>query len=34
MLKGDAHIATRAHDYKIPNTAKKGKEFENPSVLL
>jgi hypothetical protein len=25
MLKGDAHIATRAHDYGMPSTAKKGK---------
>jgi hypothetical protein len=34
MLKGDAHIATRKHDYGIPNTSKKGKEVENPSVPL
>jgi hypothetical protein len=34
MLKGDTHIATRAHDYRMPNTAEKGKEAENPSVPL
>jgi hypothetical protein len=34
MLKGDAYIATRAHDYGMPNTAEKGKEAENPSVPL
>jgi hypothetical protein len=26
MLKGEAHIATRAHDYRMPSTAEKGKE--------
>jgi hypothetical protein len=33
MLKGDAHIETRTHDYKIPNTSKKGKEAEKPCPL-
>jgi hypothetical protein len=34
MMKGDAYIETRAHDYRMPNTAKKGKEVENPYVPL
>jgi hypothetical protein len=34
MLKGDAHIATRAHDYGMPSTSEKGKEVENPYVPL
>jgi hypothetical protein len=34
MLKGEAHIATRAHDYRMPSTAEKGKEAENPYVPL
>jgi hypothetical protein len=34
MLKGDAHIDTREHDYGVPNTIEKGKEVENPSVPL
>jgi hypothetical protein len=34
MLKGDAHITTRAHNYGMPNTTEKGKEAENPSVPL
>jgi hypothetical protein len=34
MLKGEAHIATRAHDYRVPSTVEKGKEAENPSVPL
>jgi hypothetical protein len=34
MLKGDAHIATRTHDYGMPNTSEKGKEAENPSIPL
>ena len=34
MLKGDAHIATRTHDYKMPNTSEKGKEAENPPLPL
>jgi hypothetical protein len=34
MLKGEPHIATRAHDYGMPSTAEKGKEAKNPSVPL
>jgi hypothetical protein len=34
MLKGDAYIMIREHDYIIPNTAKKGKEAVSPSVPL
>jgi hypothetical protein len=34
MLKGEAHISTRAHDYGIPNTFEKSKEDENPFVPL
>jgi hypothetical protein len=34
MLKGDAHIATRTHDYGMPNTSEKGKEAKNPSIPL
>jgi hypothetical protein len=34
MLKDDAHIATRTHDYGMPNTSENGKEVENPSVPL
>jgi hypothetical protein len=34
MLKGEAHITTRAHDYKTPSTCEKGKEAENLSVPL
>jgi hypothetical protein len=34
MMKGDAYIATRAHDYRMPKTAKKGKEVVNPYVPL
>jgi hypothetical protein len=34
MLKGEAHIDTRAHDYGMPSTVEKGKEAENPSVPL
>jgi hypothetical protein len=34
MMKGDAYIETRAHDYIMPNTAEKGKEAENPYVPL
>jgi hypothetical protein len=34
MLKGEAHIATRAHDYGMPSTTEKGKEVENPYVPL
>jgi hypothetical protein len=34
MLKGYSHIATRTHDYGMPNTSEKGKEAENPYVPL
>jgi hypothetical protein len=34
MLKGDAHIETRARDYRISESAKKGKEATNPHVPL
>jgi hypothetical protein len=34
MLKGDSHIATRAHNYEIPSTFEKGKEVENPPIPL
>ena len=34
MLKGEAHIATRGHDYKTPSIVEKGKEAENPSIPL
>jgi len=34
MMKGDAYIETRAHDYKMPNTVEKGKEVVNPYVPL
>jgi hypothetical protein len=34
MLKGDSNIATRAHNYEMPETAEKGKEAVNPSVPL
>jgi hypothetical protein len=34
MLKGEAHIATRAHDYRMPSTVEKGKEAENLFVPL
>jgi hypothetical protein len=34
MLKGEAHIATRAHDYRMPSTVEKGKEVDNPFVPL
>jgi hypothetical protein len=34
MLKGDAHIATRTHDYIMINTFDKGKEDKNPYVPL
>jgi hypothetical protein len=34
MLKGDAYIATRTHDYRMPSTYEKGKEVENPFVPL
>jgi hypothetical protein len=34
MMKSDAFIATRAHDYSKPNTSDKGKEAEIPSLPL
>jgi hypothetical protein len=34
MLKSDAHITNRAHNYGMPNTTEKGKGAENPSVPL
>jgi hypothetical protein len=34
MMKGDAYIMTRAHDYRNPGTSEKGKEAENPPLPL
>jgi hypothetical protein len=34
MMKGDAFILTRVHDYSKPRTSKKGKEVELPSLPL
>jgi hypothetical protein len=34
MMKGRVDIATRTHDYRMPNTSKKGKEAKNPSLPL
>jgi hypothetical protein len=34
MMKGDAYISTRAHDYRKPRTFEKGKESENPTLPL
>jgi hypothetical protein len=34
MVRGDALISTRAHDYSKPSTSKKGKEDELPSLPL
>jgi hypothetical protein len=34
MVKGDAFISTRAHDYSKPRTSEKGKEAEIPSLPL
>ena len=34
MVKSDAFIATRAHNYSKPSTFEKGKEAEIPSLLL
>jgi hypothetical protein len=34
MMRGDAFISTRAHDYSKPSTSKKGKEVELPSLPL
>jgi hypothetical protein len=34
MVKGDAFISTRVHDYSKPSTSEKGKEAELPSLPL
>ena len=34
MLKGDTHIATRARDYRMSDSAKKGKETTNPHTFV
>jgi hypothetical protein len=34
MMKGDAYISTRAHDYRMPNTSEKSKEAKNPPLPL
>jgi hypothetical protein len=34
MVRGDAFIMTRAHDYSKPSTSEKGKEAELPSLPL
>jgi hypothetical protein len=34
MMKGDAFISTRAHDYSKPSTSEKGKEAKIPSLPL
>jgi hypothetical protein len=34
MMKGDAYIATRAHDYEMPEYVEKDKEAINPFVPL
>jgi hypothetical protein len=34
MVKGDAFILTRAHDYSKPSTSEKGKETKLPSLPL
>jgi hypothetical protein len=34
MMKGDAYIANRAHDYRMSETAEKGKEVVNPFFPL
>jgi hypothetical protein len=34
MVRGDAFIMTRAHDYSKPSTSEKGKEVELPSLPL
>jgi hypothetical protein len=34
MVRGDAFISTRAHDYSKPRTSEKGKEDELPSLPL
>jgi hypothetical protein len=34
MMKGDAFLSTRAHDYSKPSTSEKGKEAELPSLSI
>jgi hypothetical protein len=34
MLKGNVDIATRTHDYEMPNTYEKGKEAKSPPLPL
>jgi hypothetical protein len=34
MMKSDAFITTRAHDYSKPSASEKGKEVEIPSLPL
>jgi hypothetical protein len=34
MMKGDAFISTRAHEYSKPSTSEKGKEAKLPSLPL
>jgi hypothetical protein len=34
MMKGDDYIENQAHDYKMSETTKKGKEAINPSLPL
>jgi hypothetical protein len=34
MMKGDAYISTREHDYGMPTTPKKRKEAKNPPLPL
>jgi hypothetical protein len=34
MMKGDAFISTRVHDYSKPSTSEKGKEVKLPSLPL
>jgi hypothetical protein len=34
MMKGDAYISTREHDYGKTSTSEKGKEYENPPLPL
>jgi hypothetical protein len=34
MMKGDAYISTRAHDYRMPSSSEKSKEAEIPPLPL
>jgi hypothetical protein len=34
MMKGSVDITTRTQDYRMPNSSKKGKEAESPSLPL